>query len=453
MKRVMLFVALLAVIAAPMMVGLAQDENAHRETDPFWNPTDALYEEWAVIDGVEEGATITWWTMSLSPTFDEYIQQIVTNFEATYPGVEVIWEDQPWDQLQDKTRNAFAAGNAPDVINLSPSWIGEFAEADLLMDMDAALAPYEDVRASYVDGAFTTATYEGVSYQIPWYLGLSNFLGYNTEILEELGLTEADLPTNWTELYNFAATVRELSGGDYYGLSVNFGGGTERNLLPYLLYNDVPVYQNGEVVLDPAAGASHLQLWVDLIENDLVPRESVNEDHREMVERFANGETAVIMIAPHLLRLVEENNPDVYASMGVAPGVTGTSGKNGVDVQSLVIPANTEYPNAALALATFITNAEAQAAFSKEVGIFPSNLNSYEDAFFETSEEGNPVASIRPLAYEYVVTAENRNVTFPNDAEVQQAIVDAQVAALLGQMTPEEALADLAANIEEITSE
>lgn len=451
MKRIVVFLTLLAVMAAPMMVSFAQDDL--RATDPFWNPTDELYESWAVIDGVEEGAEITWWTMSLSPTFDEYIQQIVTNFEATYPGVTVNWEDQPWDQLQDKTRNAFAAGEAPDVINLSPAWLGEFAEAELLMDMDAALAEYPDVRAQYVDGAFNTATFNGVSYQIPWYLGLSNFLGYNSEILEELDIAVEDLPTNWDELYTFAEMVRETSEGDYYGLSINFGGGTERNLLPYLLYNDVSVYENGEVTLDPAAAADDLQLWVDFVQNDLVPRESINEDHRQMVERFANGETAVIMIAPHLLRLVDENNPEVYANMGVAPGITGTTGLNAVDVQSLVVPANSEYPNAALALATFITNAEAQAAFAKEVGIFPSNLGSYEDPFFQTTEEGNPVSSIRPLAFDYVVSAENRTITFPNDAEVQQAIVDAQNAALLGELTPEEALAELAADIAELTAE
>ncbi len=453
MKRIVMMMAILAVVITPLTVGLAQDDNAHRETDPFWNPTDALYEEWAMIDGVEDGATVTWWTMSLSPTFDEYIQQIIDNFEATYPGVEVVWEDQPWDQLQDKTRNAFAAGNAPDVINLNPAWVAEFAEADLLMDMDAALADYPDVRDNYVDGAFNTAAYNGTSYQIPWYLGLSNFLGYNTAVLDDLGLTEDDLPTTWDEVYTFAEDVREMSEGDYYGLSLNFGSGVERNLLPYLLYNDVPVYEDGDVVLDPAAGAEDLQLWANLIGNDLVPRESINEDHRKMVERFASGETAIIMIAPHLLRLVEENNPDVYANMGIAPGVVGSSGKNAVDVQSLVVPQSTEYPNASLALATFITNAETQAAFSKEAGIFPSNLDSYEDEFFSTTEDDNPVSSIRPLAHDYVVTAENRTLTFPNDAEVQQAIINAQNAALLGQKTPEEALADLADQIAELTSE
>jgi putative chitobiose transport system substrate-binding protein len=401
-----------------------------------------------VIDDVEEGAEITFWTMSLSPTFDEYISKIVENFELTYPEVNVIWEDQPWDSLQDKVRTSFAAGQPADVMNISPSWIGEFAEAGLLMDMDAALADYPELREQYSDGAWTTLTFGGVSYQIPWYLGLSNFLGYNKVLLEELGMTEADLPTTWPELYEFAQTVRENS--DYYGISLNFGAGTELNLLPYLLYNDVPAYlEDGTVGLNTGTAAENLQLWVDLLQNDLIPRESLTDDHRAMVERFSQGETVLISIAPHMLRLVQEANADVFDQIGVAPGITGSSGANAMDVQSLVIPANAPYPNAALALALFVTNPETQAAFSKEVGIFPSNLLSYEDPFFQTTDE-NPVSVIRPLALDYVTNAENRTPTFPNDAEVQQVIIDAQNAALLGEKTPQQALDDMVAQMNEL---
>ena len=182
MKRLLITLILIGLLALPVTASFAQG-GGHRDTDPFWNPTDELIASWRVIEGVEEGAELTFWTMSLSPTFDEYIQKIVENFQLTYPEVTVNWEDQPWDSLQDKTRNAFATGDAPDVVNISPPWIGEFAEAGLLMDMDAALADYPEIREQYSDGAWTTMTYEGVSYQIPWYLGLTNFVGYNTAIL------------------------------------------------------------------------------------------------------------------------------------------------------------------------------------------------------------------------------------------------------------------------------
>src|SRR5690554_8022269 len=107
MKRLLITLILIGLLALPVTASFAQG-GGHRDTDPFWNPTDELIASWRVIEGVEEGAELTFWTMSLSPTFDEYIQKIVENFQLTYPEVTVNWEDQPWDSLQDKVRNAFA---------------------------------------------------------------------------------------------------------------------------------------------------------------------------------------------------------------------------------------------------------------------------------------------------------------------------------------------------------
>lgn len=452
MKRLTILVLLLAMLVAPLTV-FAQDEKPWRADDPFWNPTEELLAEWRVIDGIEEGAQITFWTMSLSPTFDEYINKIVENFEATYPEVDVIWEDQPWDSLRDNVRATIAAGNPADVINISPAWIAEFAEAGVLVNMDEALAAYPEIRDQYSDGAWVVGSYEGVSYQIPWYLALRNFLAYNTEILEELEYDPADLPTTWDGLYEFAQFVREASDGAYYAFSQNWGEPSGLGIVGGFLYDDIQVWnddQTAVVFADQPNATVDLQRRIDLLNNDLVPRESLTDDHREMIDRFSEGEIAVLMMAPHMLRLVDENNPDLYAQLGIAPGVTGTSGANAVDVQSLVIPTATKYPNAALALAVFVTNPETQAAFSKEVGIYPSNLLSYEDPFFQTIEEGNITSQIRPLAYDYVRTADNRELSFPNSAEVEQVIREETEAALLGQKTAEEAVQAMQERINEI---
>ena len=82
----------------------------------------------AVITNIEPNATISVWTFWLSPTFDEYIKDTIDRFKETYPGVKVKWEDHQ-ATFQDDLKNAFAAGNAPDVINLSVSegWVSDYA--------------------------------------------------------------------------------------------------------------------------------------------------------------------------------------------------------------------------------------------------------------------------------------------------------------------------------------
>ncbi|HEY7522274.1 MAG TPA: extracellular solute-binding protein, partial [Candidatus Limnocylindrales bacterium] len=82
----------------------------------------------AVISGVEANATITFWTFYLSPTFDTYIENTIERFKGTYPGVTVNWEDHQ-ATFQEDLNNAFNAGNAPDVINLSvgEGWVSDYA--------------------------------------------------------------------------------------------------------------------------------------------------------------------------------------------------------------------------------------------------------------------------------------------------------------------------------------
>ncbi len=53
------------------------------------------------------------------------------------PGVKVNWEDHQ-ATFQDDLNNSFAAGNAPDVINLSvgEGWVSDYATKDLLLELD-----------------------------------------------------------------------------------------------------------------------------------------------------------------------------------------------------------------------------------------------------------------------------------------------------------------------------
>jgi len=106
----------------------------------------------AVIKNVEANATIKFWTFYLSPTFDGYIKDTIARFEATYPGVKVDWEDHQ-ATFQDDLNNAFAAGNAPDVINLSVSegWVSDYASRGVLLNLDHHITtePFGDV--NYVD--------------------------------------------------------------------------------------------------------------------------------------------------------------------------------------------------------------------------------------------------------------------------------------------------------------
>ncbi len=125
----------------------------------------------AMIEGVEPGAEITLWTFWLSPTFDDYIKSTIARFNEAYPGVTVNWEDHQ-ATFQDDLKNAFAAGNAPDVINLSISegWVSDYATQGLLLPLDEAVP--QSVIDQYFPNLWDQQLIDGKHYQFPWYQGI-----------------------------------------------------------------------------------------------------------------------------------------------------------------------------------------------------------------------------------------------------------------------------------------
>ena len=63
-------------------------------------------------------------------------------------------------------------------------------------------------------------------------------------------------------------------------------------MLNYLVYNDaLTINDDGTVTFIEPAASEALQVWVDLIQNDLIPQSSLTDDHRNMVDRFSEGDT------------------------------------------------------------------------------------------------------------------------------------------------------------------
>lgn len=458
MKRFALLIALIVLALSFSLVSAqeAREDRPNRDLEGnFWNPTEEDFARWRVIDGVEEGAEIRFWPWALTPDFEDYLNQIIANFEATYPGVNVILEGQPAAGARDNIRNSFAAGNPADVINLSDGWVAEFAEAGVLMNMDEALgAAYPELRAQYVEGAWTKVQYNGVTYHLPWYLSFSSVMAVNGLIAEDLGFDGGDIPNTWADAYQFACDVRAQSEGAYYAYSFPWGELAGLGVLNTFIGEGIDIFnEDGTQVVfnqNPAAAAI-LDEYKRLLDEDCVPRESLTDDVREMIDRFSEGEILLLQTGPQLFRLVEENNPEVFNSLFLEQQFVGAANIRSIGgVQMLVVPASTPFPNAALAFATFVTNPDVQTAFSREVPIYSSNLISYEDPFFT---EGGPALTdqLRPLAADYFRDATNTGIlNFPQLAEVEQIVLGEFQSALLGAKGSQEALDAMAARINEI---
>ena len=399
-------------------------------------PTPGPHPE-AVIQGVEPDAEITLWTFWLSPTFDDFIKSTIARFEQAYPGVTVNWEDHQ-ATFQDDLRNAFAAENAPDVINLSISegWVSDYATQGLLLPLDD-LVP-QAVKDSYFPNLWDQQVVDGKHYQFPWYQGIIVNL-VNNQILTEAGLTVDDFPKTIDGLPAFCKTIKDKTGTLCdIRLSVN-------DLLAQMTYEGGVQVINADgtaFTFDSPEAVAWLQMYVDMVKAGTVDKTVlVTDQDRVGLDLFTSGKAAFYNTGPNLIREVRANNPGLYGYLDVVPAPVGKSGVVGKGLMALSVKADTKYPMASIALAQFFSNAQSMLEFSKIVAIYPSTPASYDDPFFSTA----PVAiedSAKPYAKDAVSKLADIVPFVPHKADVNDIVLQAVQQALFNNADPQTVLTD-----------
>jgi putative chitobiose transport system substrate-binding protein len=389
----------------------------------------------AVIQGVEEGAEITFWTFFLSPTFDEYIQNTIARFQTAYPGVTVNWEDHQ-ATFQDDLRNAFAAGQAPDVINLSISegWVSDYATEGLLLPLDDVVP--QEVVDLYFPNLWDQQLVDSGHYQFPWYQGIQVEL-INRQIYDQTGLAIEDFPTTIDGLPALCQTIKDTT-GTLCDIRL-----TTNDLLAQMAYEGSVQVINEDgtaFTFDSPEAVEWLQLYVDMVDAGTVDRTIlVTDQDRAGLDLFTTGQAAFYQTGPNLIREVRANNPGLYGYLAVVNAPVGKSGVNGKGLMAISVKADTPFPMASIALAQFFTNPQSMLEFAKIVSIYPSTPASYDDPFFSAE----PVAiedSAKPYARDAVSQLADIVPTVPNKAEVNAIVLLAVQEALFNNVDPQTAL-------------
>jgi putative chitobiose transport system substrate-binding protein len=388
----------------------------------------------AVIPNVEPGAEIGFWTFYLSPTFDTYIKDTIARFEATYPGVKVNWSDHQ-ATFKDELNNAFAAGNAPDVINLSVSegWVSEYADKGLLLNLDEKVP--QAVKDIYFPGLWKEQLIDGKNYQFPWYQGLSVEL-INKRIFQTAGLDPAAFPKTvdgipqlCQTLLDKAKTVCDIR------LTVN-------DLLAQMVYegNVKPLDSSGKFAFNSPEGVAWLQMYVDMVKAGTVDNTTLTTtDDRTGLLLFSAGQAPFYLTGPNLIREVKTNNSTLYNDLAVATAPLGKSNVTGKGLMSISVKANTKYPNASMALAQFFTNPRSMVQFAQQVSVYPSSPKAFEDPFFSSTPSAIE-DSARPLAKDIIATYADIVPTIPKKADVNQIVLKAVESALFNKVPAQDAL-------------
>ncbi|MBA2942590.1 ABC transporter substrate-binding protein [Paenibacillus sp. CGMCC 1.16610] len=163
-------------------------------------------------------ATVQFWH-SLGGKTGEYMTAMIDRFNASHPNIEVVGTFQGnYDETATKLQQSIAANTAPDVTMLERAYVEQFADAEVLQDLNAYMKSSKLSADDFVPGLMGHSTFNNKLVSLP--LNRSTPIFYiNKDMLDEKGLA---VPTTWDELNKVANALVIKEGSEYkrYGLTM-----------------------------------------------------------------------------------------------------------------------------------------------------------------------------------------------------------------------------------------
>jgi putative chitobiose transport system substrate-binding protein len=385
-------------------------------------------------------AEVEFWTMQLQPEFTDYFNELIAQFEQENPGVRVNWVDVPWADMQSKILTAVSAGTAPDVVNLNPDFAAQLAGRNAWLNLNDRVSASD--RDKYLPKIWQANAIDDQSFGFPWYLD-THVTIYNQNLLQQAGVSQP--PATYEELAQVAKQIKETTGK--YAYFATFVPEDSADVLQSFIKMGAQLLDaDGNAAFNTPEGKAVFQYWTDLYQQELLPREALTQGHRRAIELYQAGETAFLSTGPQFLKTIATNAPAIAEASAIAPQLSGSTNKKSVAVMNIVIPRNTDQPDAALNFALFLTNDTNQLAFAKAANVLPSTVAALNDSYFTAvSAEAPPLEQARAISAKQMQDAEVLLPTIKDIKELQKIVYDNLQAAMLGEKSVDQAVADAAA--------
>jgi len=353
-------------------------------------------------DGNLEG-TVKFWTINLRKNFQDYFEQLISDFEELHPDVTIEWVDVPGQEMQTKYLAALTTGDVPDAVNVDSKNLGQLATT--FADLEEFFS--EEDLAVYQTGLLDGQRVQETLYGIPWYNSGALVGVWRKTTMDELGFDPSSPPATWEEALDLADEVHEATG--VYGTNTD---PTVRRLKA---------------------------MGVQFVDEELTEAMFATEETAELVRRFqesysgggiapgasaldgeepqtiANGEIAFQAdMGPGEITTLQTDAPDAYADIYVTLSPRDQDGNDQMPGQhGMSVPAQAENPVAGAEFIKFMTSAEAQLAFCELVAIFPSAHETLEAPLFSGEAGDDPIEQARKIVVENFDNAVDTTVQLP----------------------------------------
>jgi len=320
---------------------------------------------------------------SSSPTEDALLQDSINTFMAANPNVKVKWEPIAQD-YETVLKTNLAAGTEADVFYADIFWIDSLMKTGKLLALDDLMAKSGVKKDDFVPTLINAFSYQGKTYGIPKDF---NTLGlvYNKDIFKAAGVAEPTNDWTWTDL---SAAAKKLTTGSVVGLSLPADAA---RFMPFLWQ------AGGDLAnINNAAGQAAADFYTGFEAKDNVSKLPSELGMGWAGEAFEKGKAAMVFEGGWLP--ADLNNNFKSVNYGVVQMPKGTAAKsNLIFTVSYSLSAKTKNPNAAWALANYLTGTDNQTKVLKAGFALPTRqalssqiTNPNSKAIFDGAPYGKP---------------------------------------------------------------
>ncbi len=317
----------------------------------------------------EEGASLVLWMDN-----DEYNERIVELWNEAYPDIPLTVENVGTTDARTKLELDGPSGLGCDVFVQPHDGVAISASSGLILEMDY----YTDyIKENFTENAVEAVTYEGAVYAFP--LSMKTIaLFYNKDLVDEP-------VTTWDEMREFAQSYNNPAENKFAILW--------QAVEPYYAHGFLGGYgyemfgethdDKDQLGWDSEEALEGMEFYSTL--SEIYPVNSADATWDAMNSMFSAGEAPYVLTGPWSISEFEK--------AGVNFGVTALpllpNGEHPVTlstVDTVCISSYTEYPDAAMLLAKFLTDEEAMTLLYETKNEIPASIIGQEFEFVTSDE-------------------------------------------------------------------
>jgi multiple sugar transport system substrate-binding protein len=382
-------------------------------------------------------------TLAIGKDNSGWLQGVITNWNQRYPNQKVtllLLPEASNDQLAELVANLQAKSDEYDVIDMDVIWTAEFASNGWIIPLPESQFPLKD----FLKPAVSTAMYQGRLYAVPDYSN-ADLLYYRKDILAKAGRQP---PKTWAQLAKLAETVAPKYGLDgyagtfapYEGLTVDFAAAVQS------AGGSIMSADGNKITVDSPQALDGLKFLVSGFQQGWIPKVTLTYEEESAQAAFEAGKFLFL-----------DNWPDVYAALSVPGphnkvygkfGVVALPGPDGIGSSSLgganlAISAYSQHQRTALNFIKYMTYLTNEKEMLEQGSFPPVWTQLYTDPALIRSYPYLPVL-------EQAINSAQPRPAIPNYDQASLALSSSVYQALTHQKQPQQALAEMAAQLTQI---